>query len=191
MEIRDRGLDSLRGFVAVDDVQRQIVVAFRGSESLPEFIVADLLSAVQAPTILCPDCTTGLGYAAAYFAQRDTIMSGIARARMGTRATYNITVTGHSLGGALAHLAAVELRQNPLNAGIAIDLVSSFLNARCPLSILLANRYCSLDYLRLSSSRQQDLCQYTHQPSAGSGARHEPSCNTCGRFCTRSTSPDR
>jgi hypothetical protein len=51
-------------------------------------------------------------------------MAGIALARSGNRANYNITVTGHSLGGALAHLTVVELRKILASAGIAIDLVS-------------------------------------------------------------------
>jgi hypothetical protein len=105
------------GFVAVDYGRQLIVVAFRGTRSL-----AGLLRNLQArappvppnPLDLCGTtvgCTTSAFFNGIYTVRRIRIMNAIQIA-MTKGPGFKIVTTGHSLGGALSQLAAVDLRRN-------------------------------------------------------------------------------
>lgn len=95
------------GFIAVDHTNELIVLAFRGSSDLSNWI-ADLdipLTSVD----FCSGCEVHSGFWANWQTVQSMIESEIASA-LGIYPGYTLAVTGHSLGAALAALAATSLR---------------------------------------------------------------------------------
>lgn len=101
--VRGRGVDT-QGFVAVNDLH--MLVAFRGSESLPEW-----LTNLQTAKHSGPWRNTAVheGFHNAFMAAALKIGEIIGRERQKRQ---QIWVTGHSLGGALAALLAATLLEN-------------------------------------------------------------------------------
>lgn len=109
-----RGFADTTGIVALDSTAQAIVLAFRGSHSVRNWL-ADL-AAGQQPISWCAGCMVHDGFYSAYMdeaAQLRTTISALKRAHP----SYRIVATGHSLGGALAQLAAADLRAH----GLAVD----------------------------------------------------------------------
>ncbi|GAB1314180.1 Fungal lipase-like domain-containing protein [Madurella fahalii] len=104
-----------RGFVAVDPVDNLIVVSFRGSTSIRNWI--GNLIFVQSPCDLVSGCLVHTGFMASWLEVADETLAAVTAART-ANPTYNIRVTGYSLGGAVGTLAAAFLRE----AGFAADL---------------------------------------------------------------------
>lgn len=105
----------LEGYVAVDQVRQEIVVAFRGSSDLRNWI-ADFLF-IQTPYSYCDDCWVHDGFKESW----DEISSyafDYVEAAFAAYPDYTLVLTGHSLGAAVATIAAVELRL----AGYACDI---------------------------------------------------------------------
>ncbi|KAF2429952.1 alpha/beta-hydrolase [Tothia fuscella] len=109
------------GFVAVDNVNRLIVLSFRGtdprsSQSLNTNVQALTNAQIPLPQN-CPNCLGADGYLRAFrvvnnstgLARVDVIgtIQQLASANRG----YQVVVTGHSLGGAVGTFAALELRR--------------------------------------------------------------------------------
>ncbi|KAI9849410.1 MAG: hypothetical protein M1838_000153 [Thelocarpon superellum] len=95
------------GFVAVDKTDEVIVLAFRGSQSIPNFI--DDVEFNQVPWDRCDGCLVHAGFWTAWLEIRSTVTQAIASA-VAQNPDYQVIITGHSLGGAIAAIAAAEFR---------------------------------------------------------------------------------
>ncbi|XP_014554121.1 hypothetical protein COCVIDRAFT_105725 [Bipolaris victoriae FI3] len=103
------------GFVATDTTNKLIVLSFRGSRS-----VRNWLTNVQFPvadTTICTTCASSIGFWQSWLEAQTNVVSAINKARQ-QYPTFKVVATGHSLGGALATLGAGVLRSQ----GIAVDL---------------------------------------------------------------------
>ncbi|KAK7724966.1 hypothetical protein SLS63_008368 [Diaporthe eres] len=105
----------MEGYVALDTVRKEIVVAFRGSSGLRNWI-ADL-TFLQVPCNYTTGCAVHSGFKIAWESIREYTLDFI-KAAFAEYPGYTLVVTGHSLGGAVGTLAAIELR----NLGYACDL---------------------------------------------------------------------
>jgi hypothetical protein len=72
---------------------------------------------VQVPSDLCLGCLVHTGFYASWGEVSKEVLAGV-RAAKAANPTYKVVVTGHSLGGAVATLAAAYIRK----AGFAADL---------------------------------------------------------------------
>lgn len=104
----------MRGFLSVSTTREEIVLAFRGSSSIRNFI-ADLNFAYV--DFGCSGCSAHAGFATAWREPRSDILTAL-KATTAQYPSYKLVVTGHSLGGAVATLAAADLRSQ----GYAADL---------------------------------------------------------------------
>jgi predicted lipase len=95
-------------YVGFDAPRFMIVVAFRGSKTLANWINDMRFAHVDTPFPACSGCFLHKGFITSYNSIAVPLFVAVAQ----LRAQYNTTrimVTGHSLGGALAQLAALDL----------------------------------------------------------------------------------
>lgn len=95
------------GYVAIDDIHEYIVLAFRGSESEANWMID--LKVNKVPTDLCSDCHAHDGFWTSWMDVRHKVLQAIDKA-VDARPKYRVIVVGHSLGGAIATLAAGTIR---------------------------------------------------------------------------------
>ena len=107
MEFQDTRSTDDTGFVAVDDQNRMVVVAFRGSDSWSNWVVN--LEMIRVATGWCDDCNVHDGYWKSWHEIKDRIIPLFEKA-VEEHPDYRIIVTGHSLGAAIATIAAAEIR---------------------------------------------------------------------------------
>jgi hypothetical protein len=114
------------GFVAVDRTNKLIVVSFRGTENCNVFTgdlsgncQANLQSLTLQNSDFCNGCMIAPGYLSAWNEVRDNVIQAVRGANI-TNNGFRVLSTGHSLGGALSTVAALELRRQ----GFTVDLVS-------------------------------------------------------------------
>ena len=117
--LSSEGLADSTGYVAIDHTNQLIVLSFRGTTSFAN-ILADI-NLVMVPTDLCPLCTAHSGFLDSWNSVKPQVQSVLANARK-SFPSYKIVATGHSLGGAVATLAAADLRKN---LGYDVSLVCS------------------------------------------------------------------
>ncbi|KAI9738707.1 MAG: hypothetical protein M1834_008212 [Cirrosporium novae-zelandiae] len=115
LEFEHQDSTDVAGYVALDETNNYLVVAFRGSSSIRNWIT-DLTFGLT-DTDLCDDCQAHSGFWDSWESARGDILSSIESA-IDDYSGYTLVVTGHSLGGAIATLAAAELR----NAGYTAAL---------------------------------------------------------------------
>lgn len=108
-------LTGVTGYIAVDHSLALTVLAFRGSHSFRNW-AADLDFAL-VPTDICPLCFCHQGFYNSWLEARTGVLAAL-KATASTYPTYRIIVVGHSLGGAIADVAAAEIRK----AGTDADL---------------------------------------------------------------------
>ncbi|ROW06221.1 hypothetical protein VMCG_04595 [Cytospora schulzeri] len=106
---------NLEGYVAVDTVREEIVVAFRGSSSVRNWM-ADL-DFILVPCDYTEGCWIHDGFKDSWDEVSEYAFDLVKEA-YASYPDYTLVVTGHSLGAAVGTLAAVELR----NLGYACDL---------------------------------------------------------------------
>ena len=103
------GISDATGFVSLDHTNKLIVVSFRGSRSVRNFI--GNLNFVLAPWSICSGCTAHLGFLDSWMSARSVVLEAVTSAKE-SNPNYQVVSTGHSLGGALATLAAADLRES-------------------------------------------------------------------------------
>ncbi|KAK7197889.1 lipase [Novymonas esmeraldas] len=100
------------GYAGVDTVNQQIVLAFRGSVTLMNWLQD--LSFVPIPYNTAPSCGRAcrvhMGFQNSYLSVRPQVNMAVMRL-LGEFPGYQVLVTGHSLGGAMAVLAAVDVQE--------------------------------------------------------------------------------
>ncbi|OKL57345.1 hypothetical protein UA08_07645 [Talaromyces atroroseus] len=96
------------GYIAVDTTNGYIILTFRGSDSLENWI-ADLTFKLIDASDICSGCEVHDGFWKSWETVADDITSQIESA-VETYPDYTLIATGHSLGAALAAIAATVLR---------------------------------------------------------------------------------
>lgn len=94
--------------MAVDTTREEIVVAFRGSSTIRNWI-ADF-DFVLVPYEYCDGCYVHDGFKESWDQIKTYALSYLESA-FTTYPDYTLTVTGHSLGAAVGTIAATELRE--------------------------------------------------------------------------------
>lgn len=105
----------MTGFVAVDHTNKLIVVSFRGSASIDAWRTN--LEFDTTTTDICSGCTAHRGFWNSWVDARERVTTSVKQATTNFP-SYSVIVTGHSLGAAIATLAAASLR----NAGYTVAL---------------------------------------------------------------------
>ncbi|KAJ6103545.1 mono and diacylglycerol lipase precursor [Penicillium capsulatum] len=95
------------GYVAVDDTNKAVVLAIRGSYSVRNWI-ADVEFPYTNPH-LCDGCQAELGFWDSWTNVRDPV-SKVINETLDSHSGYDLVVVGHSLGAGVATLAAADLR---------------------------------------------------------------------------------
>ncbi|KFG81396.1 hypothetical protein MANI_023848 [Metarhizium anisopliae] len=98
------------GYVAVDDVREEIVLSIRGSSNYWNW-VADFDIPFASCSSLVEGCKVHRGFASAWSELSGPATRAIQAARS-AQPNYSLVFAGHSLGGAVASLAAAYFRQN-------------------------------------------------------------------------------
>ncbi|KAJ4381713.1 hypothetical protein N0V86_003077 [Didymella sp. IMI 355093] len=105
----------ITGFVATDTTNNLIVLSFRGSRSVRNWLTN--LNFPVIPTAICATCASSIGFWSSWLEAQTNVLSAIKKAQA-EYPTFKVVATGHSLGGALASLAAGVLRAQ----GTTVDL---------------------------------------------------------------------
>ncbi|TPP41537.1 Lipase (class 3) family protein [Leishmania donovani] len=111
------------GFVGVDHATQQIAVAFRGTGNIQSILagINVLLAKYDKSSSCGSQCEVHNGFYASYMSLRQQTRDAVLKLiRKGP--TYEILATGHSLGGAMALLAAADLQERLNNLESSSDL---------------------------------------------------------------------
>lgn len=104
------------GFMAVDSTAQEIVISVRGSMSLTTWI-GDVIWERELQASLCDGCWAHFGFLSAYHEIASAVNTSLASASR-LFPGYKVTVTGHSLGGAVATLLGMQIRDAGHDADI-------------------------------------------------------------------------
>lgn len=115
-------ITATKGFVARDDTRKELVVAFRGSREIMSAIIDTslLLSPLRGPGLpKNTDAHVHTGFLYAFRSVGDIILN-VLREQFGKFPQYDVAVSGHSLGGAIACIAALSIRNTFPDAALRL-----------------------------------------------------------------------
>lgn len=141
----------MTGFVAIDHCREYIIVSFRGSKSVRNWGTDFEFIPVQ--TDLCDTCNVHAGFADCWNDARPGVISSVVQSH-NDWPDYQLVVTGHSLGAAIATLAAAALRRD----GHSLELVGTI-----PVRSLRFTHRSEPVHIRLSPCRQLRYGQIPHR----------------------------
>ncbi|KAI8867115.1 alpha/beta-hydrolase, partial [Ramicandelaber brevisporus] len=101
---------SVRGFVGRDDANKRIVLGFSGTTD-PVGALEDLDIIQQAWPTDVPGSKVHQGFLVSYQSAIGQFLPPLEKAMAGECKGYQLSVVGHSLGGAQAMIAAVDLKR--------------------------------------------------------------------------------
>ncbi|RYP47483.1 hypothetical protein DL768_006455 [Monosporascus sp. mg162] len=107
-----------QGFIARDDAAKEVILAFRGTSNIQDFMVdlsEDLVPFNTTGVTNCEGCMAHEGFLKAWNSVAQESIDDV-NAELAANSGYKVIVTGHSLGGALASLATVSM----LGSGIDV-----------------------------------------------------------------------
>ncbi|KAI9137759.1 Alpha/Beta hydrolase protein [Paraphysoderma sedebokerense] len=106
------GVSATKGFVALNQEKSSIVVSFRGSLHPLNWMNDFLFDPVPLKTnVSQPNLKVHRGFQDTFEPVREDVLTEVRQA-LQQNPTYTVHVTGHSLGGAVANLAAIALKQD-------------------------------------------------------------------------------
>lgn len=97
-----------QAYVAYNVLENEIIVSFRGSTNIANWV--SNLNYFQTPYKQVPGAQVHRGFFAAYNGVQGQVINAV-RALFKSYPSARILFTGHSLGGALASIAAVDLKE--------------------------------------------------------------------------------
>jgi hypothetical protein len=101
--------DGERVFIGFNKEYEQIVISFRGSSDIPNWI--ENLQAEQVSYPYCKGCDVHKGFYQTWLAMKDVVLQETWALHL-KYPTYDIVNTGHSLGAAVSTLSSVEVKMN-------------------------------------------------------------------------------
>ncbi|KAI9883766.1 MAG: tRNA methyltransferase, has a role in tRNA modification [Watsoniomyces obsoletus] len=117
-EFADQGEAGTTGFVAADHPRRQVIVSIRGTNSPQNW--AFNIKLAQVETGLCKGCRGHEGFFNSWQAVRDKVYALLATASQ-KYPGYTVVLTGHSLGGAVAAFAFLDMLNQRLKTSVVRD----------------------------------------------------------------------
>ena len=108
IEFSDGGLTDATGYVATDVTRKLIVVAFRGSISINNWLADTIILPVSVD--FCDGCKAFAGAWLFYKEVREKIVNAVTAAKK-ANPDYRIIITGHSIGAGITAFAAAEFRK--------------------------------------------------------------------------------
>jgi hypothetical protein len=121
MQLLSIGNNSATGFVAADHTKKKIVLSMRGSVSLSNWIADIKFFQMDCPQFGGKGSACSIGFLGFWEQSKPQAMKGLLEG-LKENPTYDIVVTGHSLGAAAGVYAAGELRKTYKN----VELVQYF-----------------------------------------------------------------
>ena len=109
-EFENSLLTDVTGYLAADSSRGLTILSFRGSESVRNFIADADFPTTPTPD-LCATCAIDTGFYTSWVEARGGILTHLASATA-ANPTFRLVITGHSLGGAIAAIAAAEVRKS-------------------------------------------------------------------------------
>ncbi|KAL1648481.1 hypothetical protein SLS58_002236 [Diplodia intermedia] len=103
-------ITDVTGYVAVDTTNSLIVVSFRGSGSVRNYLTDLNFHNIDASE-LCDGCEAFDGFYTSWKEARTGVLSSV-KSAAAANPSFQIVCVGHSLGGAVAVFAATELRNS-------------------------------------------------------------------------------
>ncbi|KAL9612996.1 MAG: hypothetical protein Q9167_002429 [Letrouitia subvulpina] len=116
IEFENSRRTDVTGYLAIDTTKSLIVLSFRGSHSLPNWITNIRFLPINTPNI-CPTCSVSRGFYESWTEAKPSVLAALNRTQA-SYPSYKLIVTGHSLGGAIAAIAAAEIRNLGTNADL-------------------------------------------------------------------------
>lgn len=105
------------GYIGYSPSRNAIILSFRGSQNLQNWI--ENLNFEKVPYVFCLRCEIHAGFYADYTAVEAAVNSKV-QSLLSKYPTAKLVATGHSLGGALATIAAMELKRIHSNLEVEI-----------------------------------------------------------------------
>lgn len=101
-------LTSILGYIAIDPTNELVVLAFRGSASKQNW--QEDIKMTRDPTPWCKDCHVHHGFWESWMEIKENVTQNVIKA-IELYPNYRFVVVGHSLGAALATIAATDIRR--------------------------------------------------------------------------------